>query len=169
MDIAPPAGAVCEPVLTDNQKDLELETESLHSNPSEAKPKQASTNSAKAKAETPEQVEEFALSIGGTRGQGTAWFWKMQGQGWINGGKPVKDWKATVRSHHMQGYLPIMDPSRPVIPIRATVPPQVEQTFATWEDDLRDQGLDEEAIERRRRVVSMSAPEPVMNRSKATA
>lgn len=59
-----------------------------------------------AKAATPEEVEEFSISIGCSAGQGTAAFWKWQGNGWINGKAPIKDWKATVRAWKAQGYAP---------------------------------------------------------------
>jgi hypothetical protein len=35
------------------------------------------------------------------------WFFeKCTGNGWTNGGKPIKDWRATVRSWRAAGYLP---------------------------------------------------------------
>lgn len=35
------------------------------------------------------------------------WFFeKCNGNGWTNGGKPIKDWKSTVRSWRAAGYLP---------------------------------------------------------------
>ena len=33
-------------------------------------------------------------------------FSKCEGNGWTNGGKPIKDWKATLRAWKAQGYLP---------------------------------------------------------------
>jgi Helix-turn-helix domain len=35
-----------------------------------------------------------------------AMFWKWEGNGWLNGGKPIRDWKATLRSWKASGYLP---------------------------------------------------------------
>lgn len=35
------------------------------------------------------------------------WFyWKCEGNGWKNNGKPILDWKATIRSWKRAGYLP---------------------------------------------------------------
>lgn len=35
------------------------------------------------------------------------WFWhKCEANGWTNGGKPIKDWRATVRSWKAGGYIP---------------------------------------------------------------
>jgi hypothetical protein len=64
-----------------------------------------------AKASTQEEVEAFAISIGCAPGQGTAAFWKWQGNGWQNAGKTIKDWKATVRSWHTMGYAPFTKPA----------------------------------------------------------
>jgi hypothetical protein len=51
-------------------------------------------------------VEEFCESIGFPKSDGETMFHKWQGNGWMNGGKPIKDWKATIRSWRGEGYLP---------------------------------------------------------------
>ena len=61
-----------------------------------------------AKAKTSEEVEEFAVSLGCPAGQGTAAFWKWEGNGWVNGKAAIKDWRATVRSWKAQGYAPFL-------------------------------------------------------------
>jgi len=66
-----------------------------------------------AKAKTPEEVEEFAVSLGCPAGQGAAAFWKWEGNGWVNGKAPIKDWKATVRSWKAQGYAPFLPETAP--------------------------------------------------------
>ena len=39
--------------------------------------------------------------------QDAEWFYhKGRGNGWTNGGKPILDWKATLRSWKRAGYLP---------------------------------------------------------------
>ena len=64
------------------------------------------TPRAKAKASSSEELEEFAISRGCLPGQGTAAFWKWQGNGWLNNGKPIKDWKATVIAWKAMNYAP---------------------------------------------------------------
>lgn len=53
-----------------------------------------------------EEVKAFCseLSIPVSDGE---WFWnKCEGNGWTNGGKPIRDWRATIRSWKAAGYLP---------------------------------------------------------------
>jgi len=33
-------------------------------------------------------------------------FWKWEGNGWTNGGRPIKSWRGTVKSWQAAGYLP---------------------------------------------------------------
>ncbi len=56
----------------------------------------------------PEQseIEDFCESIGLPRTDGETVFHKWQGNGWVNGGKSIKDWKATIRAWKGQGYMP---------------------------------------------------------------
>ena len=84
-------------------KEKEKEPE-MDKDKEKAKDKERST----AKAKSPEVVEEFAASLGCPAGQGTAAYWKWEGNGWINGKAPIKDWKATVRSWKAQGYAPFI-------------------------------------------------------------
>ncbi len=81
-----------------------------------------------ARAKSPEEVEEFALSIGCDPGQGTAAYWKWEGNGWINGKAPIKDWKATVRSWKSLGYAPFRLSSEPVI----------QKSFAQQDKDRKE-------------------------------
>lgn len=50
-------------------------------------------------------VSDFCESIGLPRSDGEACYHKWQGNGWTNGGKPIKDWKATIRSWKAAGYM----------------------------------------------------------------
>lgn len=53
-----------------------------------------------------EEVKAFCsgLSLPASDGE---WFWnKCEGNGWANGGKPIRDWRATIRSWKAAGYLP---------------------------------------------------------------
>lgn len=53
-------------------------------------------------------VREFARGEGISLKDAEWFFWKCVGNGWTNGGKPIKDWKATLRSWHKAAYLPSM-------------------------------------------------------------
>lgn len=55
---------------------------------------------------TAEEVAEFFASEGLPDSDAVYFFEKCQGNGWMNSGKPIKDWKATVRSWRAAGYLP---------------------------------------------------------------
>jgi hypothetical protein len=55
---------------------------------------------------TQAEMEEFCVTLGLPTSDGETMFHKWQGNGWSNGGKPIKDWKATIRSWKGEGYLP---------------------------------------------------------------
>lgn len=95
------SGQYCDKPVTREEKRIEekkVEDKQTH----------ADAPAAKAKASGPEEVEEFASSLGCPAGQGTAAYWKWEGNGWTNGKAPIKDWKATVRSWKAQGYAPFI-------------------------------------------------------------
>jgi hypothetical protein len=52
------------------------------------------------------KVKEFCSTIGIIEADAEWFFWKCHGNGWKNGGEPIKDWKATLRSWQKAGYLP---------------------------------------------------------------
>jgi hypothetical protein len=52
------------------------------------------------------EVIAYCLEIGLPESDGRTMFAKWEGNGWSNGGKPIKDWKATIRSWRGEGYLP---------------------------------------------------------------
>lgn len=54
-----------------------------------------------------DDVRAFCKELGLPESDGDATFWKWEGNGWINGNKPIKDWKATIRSWKSAGHLPI--------------------------------------------------------------
>jgi hypothetical protein len=54
---------------------------------------------------TQKDIEEFCVSLGFPRSDGEAAFNKWEGNGWTNGGKPIRDWRATIRSWSLEGYL----------------------------------------------------------------
>lgn len=51
-------------------------------------------------------VLEFAESIALPQSDGEWAYHKWEGNGWTNGGKPIRDWRATIRSWRAAGYLP---------------------------------------------------------------
>lgn len=52
------------------------------------------------------RVREFARGEGIPDQDAEWFFWKCQGNGWTNGGKPIRDWKATLRCWFRAGYTP---------------------------------------------------------------
>jgi uncharacterized protein YdaU (DUF1376 family) len=59
-----------------------------------------------------ERVREFARERGISEKDADWFYWKGQGNGWTNGGKPMLDWKATLLSWQRAGYLPSQKQSR---------------------------------------------------------
>lgn len=55
---------------------------------------------------TREEIIEFCVEELLPRSDADAIFHKWEGNGWTNGGKPIKDWKATIRSWKAQKFLP---------------------------------------------------------------
>ena len=54
---------------------------------------------------TQAEAEDFCESLNAARTDGVWAFNKWVGNGWINGSKPIRDWKATLRAWHAAGYL----------------------------------------------------------------
>lgn len=81
-------------------------------------------------------VEEFCVSLGLPKNDGTACFHKWQGNGWTNGGEQIRDWKATIRSWKAAGYMPSQRPDKngskpgPTVPKRANKPQP--EGWETW-------------------------------------
>jgi hypothetical protein len=65
----------------------------------------ASTKKSKEKPSI-DEVRTFCKEIELPETDGDATFWKWEGNGWTNGNKPIKDWKATIRSWKSAGHLP---------------------------------------------------------------
>ena len=59
------------------------------------------------------ELKEFAVEIGLPESDGEHCFYKWEGNGWKNDGKPVMNWKATIRSWKTAGYLPSLKPTTP--------------------------------------------------------
>jgi uncharacterized protein YdaU (DUF1376 family) len=61
---------------------------------------------------TLEELSAFAVEIGMPSSDGEALFHRWQGNGWFNSGQPIKDWKATMRSWKLYGYMPSQKQAR---------------------------------------------------------
>ena len=53
-----------------------------------------------------ERVREFARGEGIQDSDADWFYFKGEGNGWTNGGEPIRDWKATLTSWKRAGYLP---------------------------------------------------------------
>ncbi len=63
-----------------------------------------------ASASSSDLVREFARGEGIPDSDADWFFWKCEGNGWTNGGKPIRNWKATLRSWKQAKYLPSQKP-----------------------------------------------------------
>lgn len=78
----------------------------------EGKAKKGSAEGKQSKAKaTQEEVAEFIAEVGLPSTDAEWFFHKCEGCGWTNGGKPMKDWKATIRSWKAANYMPSQKPS----------------------------------------------------------
>lgn len=55
----------------------------------------------------------YAKELGLPETDGTWFFDSMEAGGWTRGGKPLKDWKAHLRSYKQQGWLPSLKNAQP--------------------------------------------------------
>jgi len=55
---------------------------------------------------TLEECQNYAAELGLPPSDGAACFHKWEGNGWKNGGNPIVDARATIRSWKQHGYLP---------------------------------------------------------------
>lgn len=55
---------------------------------------------------TVEEVKAFCLELGVPASDGESFWLGKEGNGWRNGGAPVRDWKATLRNWKLQKFLP---------------------------------------------------------------
>lgn len=84
------------------------------------------------------RVREFARGEGINEADAEWFYWKGRGNGWTNGGKPILDWKATLRSWKRAGYLPSQKAKampqngigRPVRPLGK--PTDIPSDFPNW-------------------------------------
>ena len=52
------------------------------------------------------EAQAYVESIGLPISDGSWFFDKCEGNGWKNGGQPIKDWQATIRAWKRAGYIP---------------------------------------------------------------
>jgi hypothetical protein len=72
----------------------------------EANPHQTCNYNSNSNCGCLEKVREFGRGEG-IRDSDSEWFYfKCEGNGWTNGGEPIRDWKATITSWKRAGYLP---------------------------------------------------------------
>lgn len=55
---------------------------------------------------TQSEIVEFVKSIDLPESDGIATFQKWEGNGWMNGGQKIKNWKMTIQSWKTAGYMP---------------------------------------------------------------
>lgn len=85
------------------RKPRSAKTSQRQANPSASA--SVSSSVSKKKTESTEEVIQYGISIGLTEEDGK-WFWeKCEGCGWKNSGKPIEDWKATMRSWKLVGTI----------------------------------------------------------------
>lgn len=54
---------------------------------------------------TVEEISDYCESLGLPRHEGQILFDKWEGNGWTNGGEPIRDWKATIRTWKARGFI----------------------------------------------------------------
>lgn len=78
----------------------------VHGNASVSDREEDPKGEGKRKARSEEEVVEFCKSVGLRENDGH-YFWNhWEGNGWINGAKPIRSWKATIRSWKDAGHCP---------------------------------------------------------------
>jgi hypothetical protein len=58
-----------------------------------------------------ERVREFSRGEGISEADADWFYFKGEGNGWTNGGEPIRDWKATLTCWKRAGYLPSQKPN----------------------------------------------------------
>jgi len=55
---------------------------------------------------TLEDVKAFCAELKLPESDSTWFYWKCEGNQWTNGGRPIKDWRATIRAWQAGGFFP---------------------------------------------------------------
>jgi uncharacterized membrane protein YkoI len=85
--------------------------------------------------EVRKKVEGYCTELGLPSTDGTAVYDKWQGNGWTNNGKPIRDWKATIRTWKQYGYLPSQKQRNGARDDRKKIDPskiEVAERFKGW-------------------------------------
>lgn len=67
---------------------------------------QSTQSTQKLERPTLDDVKAFSVEIGLPESDGESRFYSWEANEWTNKGKPVKDWKATIRAWKAAGYMP---------------------------------------------------------------
>lgn len=67
------------------------------------------------KKPTLEEIKLFCAKVGLSESDAEWAYWKWDGNGWTNGGKPIKRWTSTIMSWKAAGYMPSQRYGRPNI------------------------------------------------------
>jgi hypothetical protein len=85
-----------------------------------------------------EEVINFVKEIGMPESDGHYYFDKWEGNGYRNAGKPIKDWKAVIRSHKHAGYAPSQKQTGPSLFQRGRPPDPKEEKAAAEALDTKE-------------------------------
>jgi len=69
-----------------------------------------------------DEILIFVKELGLPSSDAESCYWKWVGNGWTNDRKPVKDWKATIRSWRAAGYLPSQKAAGAARPVAGHTP-----------------------------------------------
>jgi hypothetical protein len=96
------------------------------------------------------RVGEFARGEGIGERDADWFFFKCEGNGWTNGGKPIRDWKATVRTWWRASYFPSQrvrsdrfgkDSVKPLDKSKIEVPERFKTWVAEHYPDKREEAM----------------------------
>lgn len=100
---------------TDKDEDQDKDTEK--DNPP-AQPEFAIVAQKRKDRGTLDEIQSFCASLGLPPSDAEATFHKWEGNGWTNGGNPIKDWQATIRSWKAARLLPSLKAAGGTAPSR---------------------------------------------------
>ena len=108
------------------------------------------------------RVREFSKGEGIIQSDADWFFWKCESNGWTNGGKPILDWKATLRAWQRARYLPSQkradrNPNVRVIPPSPTQPETYSPNYQKYRPPPPE--MTEEEFEKAREVARKAAAE----------
>lgn len=87
-----------------------------------------------------EELTQFCRELGLPDSDAEAVYHKWTANGWTNGGKPILDWKATIRSWKAAGYMPSQKNPKPAPYDRTR---DLVSQIKTLEDELAFAGVED--------------------------